>query len=223
MTPDAMLFDLDGLLINTEEFSKRSFESASAEFKLGDRIDLFLSLIGTNEQHHNQRLDEELRDAVDPVAFRECWIEHFHQLLAKEPIGLMPGVSEILTYANEVGIKCAVATSSTTPAAEKKISEAGIREHFQTITCGDQVAISKPHPEIYEKAGASVNADMSRSIGLEDSANGVRAAHAAGLHVIQIPDLVVPSDELLQLGHRVCDSLHDVLELLKKDALLQQN
>jgi len=57
---------------------------------------------------------------------------------------------------------------------------------------------------------------MSRSLGLEDSANGVRAAHAAGLQVIQIPDRAPPTPDLLELGHRVCDSMVDVLELIKK-------
>jgi len=112
-------------------------------------------------------------------------------------------VIEVLEYAKEAKIKCAVATSSTTTAGEKKIADAGIRDYFLTITCGDQVEISKPHPEIYRKAGASVNADMAKSIGLEDSENGVKSATAAGLNVIQIPNLVPPSEELLKLGHRI--------------------
>jgi len=61
---------------------------------------------------------------------------------------------------------------------------------------------------------------MAQSIGLEDSANGVRAAHAAGLNVVQVPNLVPPTEELLKFGHRVCDSMHDVLALLKNDTLL---
>ena len=220
MTPDAMLFDLDGLLIDTEVFSKRAFETATAEFELGDQLPFFLSLVGTNETHHNNRIDEEFGKLIDTSAFRKRWIDCFHQLLEDEEVGLLPGVPEILAYAKEAGIKCAVATSSTAPAAEKKINDAGIRDYFLTITCGDQVAISKPHPEIYQKAGASVNANMAHSIGLEDSANGVRAAHAAGLNVVQVPNLVPPSEELLKIGHRVCDSMHDVLALLKNDALL---
>ena len=215
MTPDAMLFDLDGLLINTEVFSKRAFEEAAAEYKLGDQIEFFLSLVGTNEDNHNNRVEEEFGSRIDAKAFRRYWNERFHHFISTEKVDLLPGVIEVLDYAKEAGIKCAVATSSTSGAGEKKIIDAGIRDYFLTITCGDQVAISKPHPEIYQKAGASIGADMSRSYGLEDSANGVKAAHAAGLNVIQIPNLVPPSEELLQLGHTVYDSMHDVLNLLK--------
>lgn len=212
-----MLFDLDGLLINTEVFSQRAFTETADAHQLGDRSDFFLSLVGTNEQHHVVRLEEELGHLVDTAVFRKDWTDRFHTLLDTEEIGLLPGVIEVLDYATDAKIKCAVATSSTTEAARTKIGDAGIRDYFQTITCGDQVAISKPHPEIYLKAGASVGADMANSIGLEDSANGVKSATAAGLNVIQIPNLVAPSDELRQLGHRVCDSMYDVLALLKDD------
>ncbi len=219
MTPDALLFDLDGLLLDTEVLSKRAFEHATELYELGDQTDFFLSLVGTNEQHHNARIDDVFGDKIDPIAFRSNWNQRFKQMINEKPVPLLPGVKETLEYANNANIKCAVATSSTTTAGEKKIADAGIRDYFLTITCGDQVAISKPHPEIFEKAGASVNADMSRSVGLEDSANGVRAAHGAGLYVIQVPNLVPPTEELLSLGHHVCDSMYDVLELLKNDAL----
>ena len=215
MTPDAILFDLDGLLLNTEVLSKRAFEETVADYKLGEQSSFFLSLVGTNEQHHNKRIDEEFSDKIDPVAFRRDWNARSRHLYATEKVDLLPGVIEVLQYANHNGIKCAVATSSTTAAAQKKLADADIYDYFQTVTCGDQVSISKPHPEIYLKAGASVNADMTRSYGLEDSANGVKSAHAAGLNVIQIPNLVPPSDDLLQLGHRVCESMFDVLEIIK--------
>ena len=219
MTPDAMLFDLDGLLLNTEVFSQRAFLATVEAHNLGDQTDFFLSLVGTNEQHHNNRVREELGHLVDPVVFRDEWNSRFREFMQTEQIDLLPGVIEVLEYAKDAKIKCAVATSSTTTAGEKKIIDAGIRDYFLTITCGDQVEISKPHPEIYRKAGASVNADMAKSIGLEDSANGVKSATAAGLNVIQIPNLVPPSEELLKLGHRVCDSMFDVLALLKDDTV----
>lgn len=94
------------------------------------------------------------------------------------------------------------------------MKDAGIRDFFQTVTCGDQVDRSKPDPDIFLKAGESVGADMSRSIGFEDSPNGVRAAHAAGLHVIQVPNLVLPAPDLLELGHTVCDNMHYALDLI---------
>ncbi len=221
MKPDALLFDLDGLLLDTERFSKLAFDGASEEFNIGDHSDLFLSLVGTNEATHEERLTKALEDKIDVEAFRTNWIERFNQLLAVDTIGVLPGVVDVLNYAREAEIKCAVATSSGTEAAAHKLSDAGIADYFLTVTCGDQVQNSKPFPEIYLKAGASIDADMPRTVALEDSDNGVRAAHAANLTVIQIPNLVPASEELLATtGHTVCKDMFEVLDLLKADKLV---
>lgn len=220
MTPDALLFDLDGLLVDTERYSKQAFEETANDFKLGDQTDFFLSLVGTNEETHANRMQETLGHLIDVIAFRKNWIDRFHQHLDENSISALPGVIDVLTFARDAKIKCAVATSSGTDAAAGKIDEAGLSEFFITVTCGDQVQNSKPFPEIYLKAGASVNADMSRSVGLEDSANGVKAAHAAGLSVVQVPNLVPPSIELLTIGHTVCKDMYEVLALLENDKLL---
>ena len=215
MSLDAVIFDLDGLLIDTEHHSEMAFHRAAADHGVHDMTWLFQSLVGTTEDTHRSTLIEELGDITDPVAFRNDWIAHFHQSIADEPPGLLPGVAEMLSWLEQENIKRAVATSSRTPDGEKKLTQAGIRGFFSTVICGDQVARSKPHPDIYLKAGEALGADMSRSLGLEDSANGVRAAHAAGLQVIQIPDRAPPTPELLAIGHRVCDSMNEVLELVK--------
>jgi len=215
MSLDAVIFDLDGLLLDTEHHSELAFHQTAADHGLDDMGWLFQSLVGTNEETHRTTLSERLGELTDPVAFRRNWVDHFHQSMDNEPPGLLPGVQDMLLWLEQENIKRAVATSSTTPAGEKKLVDAGIRDIFTTVICGDQVPRSKPHPDIYLKAGDAIGADMSRSLGLEDSANGVRAAHAAGLQVIQIPDRAPPTPELLQLGHRVCDSMSDVLDLIK--------
>ncbi len=220
MTIDSVIFDLDGLLIDTERFSKAAFHQAEKDHGLQGHENLFLSLVGTNETEHTQRLAIELKDYTDPVAFRKTWVEAYIQMINEAPVPLLPGVNETLEWLKQQKIKTAVATSSTSPAAEKKLTESGIHSYFDTVTCGDHVSRSKPYPDIYLKAGETINADMSRSIGLEDSANGVKSAHAAGLNVIQVPNVVDTSDELRALGIQVCDSMHAVLELLKSGTVL---
>ncbi|MBX2880644.1 MAG: HAD family phosphatase [Granulosicoccus sp.] len=214
MNIDAAIFDLDGLLIDTERYSKQAFVDTASAFALGNRSELFLSLVGTNEETHTKKLAQELGDRIDSTLFRQQWKDRYHEAIATNPPQLMDGVRHMLEWLTNEKIKCAVATSSTTTAGEKKLLDAGIRDFFQTVTCGDQVSRSKPHPDIFLKAGESIEADMSRSIGFEDSPNGVRAAHAAGLHVIQIPNLVAPTEELLKLDHSVCESMHHALELI---------
>jgi beta-phosphoglucomutase-like phosphatase (HAD superfamily) len=104
----------------------------------------------------------------------------------------------------------AVATSTRTKRATEKLGDAGLLDYFKIVIGGDQVEQGKPDPEIYLKAASALSSAPSRCLALEDSANGVKAAVAAGMTVVQIPDLVPPSDELLQLGHIVLSSLADV-------------
>lgn len=221
MKPDAVIFDMDGLLIDTETLSQQAFHHAVKEHHLEGHDDLFRSLVGTNEPHHIKRIDEVLGHLLDARVFRKIWTEKFLQLTEK-PVPVLPGVLETLEWLQNNNVKTAVATSTATQAAEKKLLNTGLRPYFQTVTCGDQVARSKPYPDIYLQAGKSIDADMSRSLGLEDSANGAKSAHAAGLHVIQIPNVVPASDEIRALGVRICDSMHDVLHLLQSNEALAQ-
>ena len=220
MNPDAFIFDLDGLLLDTESYSMKAFQDTAEAYGLEDKLDLFLSLVGTNEVTHRQRLAETLEPEIDSTTFRNDWTERFLQAIKQKPPGLLPGVTEMLDWLVSENIKRAVATSSRTVDGEKKLKNAGIRDYFSIVICGDQVEHSKPAPDIYLKAGADLGADMQRSIGLEDSANGVRAAHAAGLNVIQIPNLVPPAAELKALDFKVCESMHDVLSLAREGRLL---
>lgn len=215
MTLDAIIFDLDGLLIDTERHSQQAFTETAAAYGLTNKADLFLSLVGTTEEAHRNRLAEELEPDINAVEFRRDWNDRYHQSISDEPPVLLPGVLDILEWLKLENIKRAVATSSKTKDGEEKLTNAGIRDYFPVVICGDQVSRSKPYPDIYLKAAESIEADVSRSLGIEDSANGVRAAHAAGLNVIQIPNLVPPSEELSQLGHRVCSSMTEVLKLVK--------
>ena len=216
MTIDAVIFDLDGLLIDTERFSKLAFHEAEDTHGLSGHTNLFLSLVGTNERQHTETLAVKLDGITDPVAFRATWVEAYLRMVSAETIPLLPGVTETLEWLKAQNIKTAVATSSTTDAAHKKLTETGILSYFDSVTCGDQVSRSKPHPDIYLHAGEKINAQMATSIGLEDSANGVRAAHAAGLNVIQVPNVVEPTQDILELGVDVCESMHDVLEMMQR-------
>lgn len=220
MNLDAVIFDLDGLLIDTERHSQQAFHDTAAAWGLTGKTDLFLSLVGANEASHVSRLAEELEPDINSIIFRKDWTDRFHQSMAQEPPGLLPGVCEMLEWLKAENIKRAVATSSKTHDGEKKLIEAGIRDYFPIVICGDQVSRSKPYPDIYQKAAQSINADVARTLGIEDSANGVRAAHAAGLSVIQIPNLVPPSDDLLKLNHHVCNDMNEALALVQSDRSL---
>lgn len=213
--PDAALFDMDGLLIDSERLSLQSFLATCSDNGLGDQTPLFLSIVGSNEASLMSILDAGIGDQVDLPAFRADWAGRYHELIADGQVLLKPGVEALLDWLTAKGVRMAVATSSATPIAALKLTRTGIIKRFDYIVGGDMVRHSKPHPEIFLTAAARIQADPSRTLVFEDSSNGVKAGVAAGCTVIQIPDLVQPTPELLSLGHRVLDSLHDALTLLQ--------
>lgn len=211
----AVIFDMDGLLIDSETVSAQAFMDTANEYGLIDSYAVFLSLVGCNRASIKLMLEEKLGQQLDAHQFGLDWEERYQAILADTVPPLLPGVIELLEWLKTTGIKMAVATSSGATAAEYKLTSNGIYDYFLTITSGDDVKVSKPNPEIFTKAAASIDVEPNNAWVLEDSENGVRAAVAAGMNVIQVPNLVEPSEELLNLGHTVHRDLHEVLKALK--------
>lgn len=212
---NTVLFDMDGLLIDSERLSLQTFLDTTTVYGLGDQSPLFMSLIGTNEVTLTAILEEGIGRMVDIKKFRRDWSERYHARVIEEQVPLKSGVLALLNWLEEQNIKMAVATSSNSKVANIKLTNCRILPFFDTVVSGDQVSRGKPDPEIFLKAADAIGADHSQTTVLEDSFNGVRAGVSAGMNVIQVPDLVEPDAELLQLGHRVCRSMEEVLNLFQ--------
>ncbi|MCJ8274867.1 MAG: HAD family phosphatase [Psychrosphaera sp.] len=208
----AAIFDMDGLLLDSEQLALQAFEAGCAQFGLGDQTDLFMRFVGTNAEKGNAEMKLALDDEVDVDAFIKTWRGMYAEWIAKEAVPLKTGVKDVLTHLNSLNIPIAVATSTRTEPAEKKLKMAGIFDHFDVVVGGDQVAHSKPNPDIFLKAAEILACDPSSCIAFEDSPNGVRSAVAAGMTVVQIPDMIEPDATLLELGHIVLDEISDVLK-----------
>ena len=215
--PTAALFDMDGLLLDSERLSLEAFVETIAHFELEAQPEVFYALVGANETAHLERLDAALGKQVDPAAFRRHWHARYMEVVSAAPVPVKRGVHELLQWFHDHDVACAVATSTNTADARHKLSGAGLLDQFRTVTGGDQVSRSKPAPDIYLVAARSIDADLRTSLAFEDSPNGVRSALAAGLDVVQVPDLIAPDDELLALGHRVHTDLLEVRDLLERE------
>lgn len=206
-----VIFDMDGLLLDSERIALAAFVATCEHFSLGDRMDVFLRCIGANRVRGQQVLREGFGEAVDPMEFGRVWDMQYVERISSRPIPLKDGVTALLEHLAQLEIPAAVATSTSSDRATRKLEEAGIHHRFAAVIGGDRVANSKPHPEIYLRAAEALGQRPERCLALEDSDSGVRAAVGAGMTVVQIPDLVQPSPELRTLGHIVLGSLHDVI------------
>lgn len=210
----AVLFDMDGLMLDTETISMQSMKKATQRLGLNVEDQWLFDIIGMNrkgaEAYMSQKLGHPLPDELDD-AFIEIYADH----LFTHGIDLKPGLTELLDYLLDNNIRRAVATSTRTEMALKKLKSSGIFDYFEYIVGGDQVNNGKPAPDIYLKAANHVGIDPEFCLALEDSDNGAKAAYAANISVIVVPDLKQPKDETRQMATKVVTSLHDVRNLFE--------
>ncbi|WP_299668391.1 HAD family phosphatase [uncultured Ruegeria sp.] len=201
-TPQAVVFDMDGLLLDTERVYFEGFRTALAALGLPQDDDLFRRLVGTNRLLGRRLLTEGLSGRVTLEEFDSVWDDEIAQRLA-DCIPVKPGARAVAEHLLERDIPYIIATSTQTEKAHLYLERAGLSELFQDVVGGDQVTASKPAPDIYLHATARLGHDPATCVAFEDSPNGVRAAHAAGLITVQVPDIVVPDAELRALGHYI--------------------
>ncbi len=211
--PEAVIFDMDGLMLDTERASLQCWQQAAAEAGLRIEEAFWLRMVGHSGPACRAILRERLEDVQIDRLLERCYA--LYHAVVEAGVPLRPGIHELLQLLAAHGVPCGVATSTQRPLAPKKLEAAGLLPYFRAVTAGNDVAHPKPAPDIYLLAAERLQADPARCLALEDSPAGVTAALAAGLTVIQVPDLVVPDAALRARGHRIVASLHDARGLLE--------
>ena len=210
--PEAVIFDMDGLMIDSERVSIACWSQAARELQLPFADDFWLGLVGLGDRDCEQLLLQHVN--ADQVAALYARCHDLYEARTQQGLPLRPGIMELLQLLQAHGIPRAVATSTRQPRANRKLAAAGLLPYFDHVVTSDQVAHPKPAPDIYLLAAHKLGKDPARCLALEDSPAGTRAALAAGMTAIQVPDLVHPDEALRALGHRIVDSLHDAHALL---------
>jgi HAD superfamily hydrolase (TIGR01509 family) len=211
----AAIFDMDGLLLDTERVCKGVFEEACIALSIPFLEDVYLDIIGRNAQGIEQVLRAGYNDDLDYPALHHAWKTRYNAVVMHQAIPVKEGVIELLTWLKDNKVPTAVATSTQNDVAKIKLKFAGLDHYFDNLTTGCEVKKGKPDPEIYLLAADRLNIKPEYCLAFEDSNNGVLAAVNANMQTFQIPDLVQPSAEILTLGHTVNRSLSNVLVTLK--------
>ena len=209
---------MDGLLLDTETVSISTFIAACREYEFEPDISVFYKCIGVNWATTQEILSKGYGSAFPLEAVSELWQKKMEQETTEKPIPVKSGALSLLKYLEKRKVKKAVVTSTGAEIARRELSNTGIEQFFGFILGGDQVTQSKPDPEIYLAACRRLGEEPAECLALEDSNNGVLAAFRAGMKVIQVPDLVLPSAEVKALGHKIVESLAEVENLLRKSS-----
>jgi HAD superfamily hydrolase (TIGR01509 family) len=210
MTIKALIFDMDGLLLDSEKHSLECFLQAAKILGYPVKEEVYLQCIGTNMAHTEQILRAGHDDDFPYAQLRECWDDLYFKEITTKALPIKAGVIPLLDDAKARGLSIALATSTHYQLACVKLKNAQLFDYFSKIVAGDYVEKSKPNPQIYLRAAQQINLDVKQCLAFEDSENGVLAAFNAGLNVIQIPDLVEPSAKMRQLGHSIKGALTEV-------------
>ncbi|WP_028536477.1 HAD family hydrolase [Paludibacterium yongneupense] len=214
---DAILFDMDGLMINSEAAAIECWRMACADLGVACDEAFLLGMVGLATARCTDYVAAHLGgDVARADALRERCNSYYMQTLEQGRIGLMPGIVQLLDWVVGQGIVRAVATSTKRAQAEIKLDKSGLAPYFSTVVAGDEVAATKPAPDLFLGAAGRLGIDPARCLVLEDSAYGVMAGHAAGMRVIMVPDLIAPSAEQAALAFRICDDLHQALEMIRQ-------
>ncbi len=211
-TVAAVVFDMDGLLLDSERIALDIGRAAAETLGLAWRREVALAMIGRNAADIAAMQRREYGDDYPTAMHAAEFGRRYEAHIATDAIPLKPGVIELLARLEALAIPRAVATSTAHTRAAFKLDRVGILARFSALVGGDQVAHGKPAPDIYLAVAKQLGVAASRCLALEDSNAGARAALAAGMSVCLIPDLLQAEDDVRAAGARVLDSLHDVVK-----------
>lgn len=210
---DAVLFDMDGLIFNTESLHRLSWRKALRDQELPFDEELYLSCLGRRETESLIRLRDVYGHRINFLDFRRACGQDFIER-RRQGLDFKRGFIGFFEHVTRRELKRALVTSATF--ADVNINFAGSRYllDFHEVITAESVKFSKPNPECYLLACARFDIDPKKCLALEDSNNGVRAALDAGCMTAMIPDLVPPNPHNKKHADYIFDSLHDVMQLI---------
>lgn len=207
----AALFDMDGLLIDSERVFQRAWLAAAEAVGVPMTEQQFLQVVGRSAPDSTEIFVAHFGSEATYLRGRDHVLESVYAGAASPRFPLKAGVVELLGWLQAAGVPCAVASSSAAHEIDERLGDAGVRHYFAARAGGNEVARGKPAPDVYLLAAERLGVPAAHCIAFEDSESGAAAAHAAGAAVVVVPDLRAPSERTVQASLEVLGSLHDAL------------
>lgn len=211
----AVVFDMDGILFDTERICQESWLQVAKGRGLEGMEEVFPRCIGLNAAGSRQIVLEAYGENFDYEDFRTETSVWFWDYIESNGLPVMKGAEALLRWLKSSGWILGLASSTRSATVLKHLEQTGFSEYFSTVVTGDMVEHSKPQPDIYLLACRELGVKPEEAYAIEDSPNGIRSAHAAGMCPLMVPDMIAPDEEMRNLSHRIFENLTQVLEFLK--------
>ncbi len=203
----AVIFDMDGTIFDSERLVLECWERIGKKYGIPDIGEVFMQCIGTNKVRTQEIVFGHYGKDFPYEKFSGESSVLFHEITEKEGLPVKVGAREILAYLREQDVPLGLASSTRLAVVTQELKDAGLYEYFQTVVGGDLLKNSKPAPDIYLMTCERMGVLPEYTYAIEDSYNGIRSAHAAGLHPIMVPDMMPATEEMEELSERVFTDL----------------
>ena len=208
--PAAVIFDMDGLMLDTEPLAARAWTDAATAIGVAFDRAVTASLVGRNFPDCRALLLAHHGAGYPVDALMQAWHVAYDAIVEREGIALKTGLVPLLEWLEAAGIRRAVATSTRRVRAEAKLERTSLAARFHALVGGDEPARGKPAPDIFVLAAARLEVAAAECIVLEDSEPGIRGAIAAGMTPLWVPDGIAPPASLAELAPLRFGDLHAV-------------
>ena len=213
----AVIFDMDGVLIDTEKHYNAAWCQAATEAGFPFTREHALLLRSCEAKEGEKLMQGIFGPSFDYYAIRERRRELVRERLAQYGLEKKPGVEETLRFLRAKGIKTAVATATALDITKSHLTTIGVCDLFDSIVSAKNVAHGKPEPDVYLYACEQIGERPQDCMAVEDSPNGIMAEYRAGLRTVMVPDLTQPDEELTKYLYACVNSLSDLCELVDKE------
>lgn len=215
MNIQGIIFDMDGLILDTERLYQKFWKEASKQCGYEMSQKQALAMRSLDKSLAKKLLKEFFGDEYDYKKVHDLRVELMAEYISKHGVQAKDGVVELTDYLKENGYKIAIATATNYARANEHLTLAGVRECFENIICASDLKYGKPFPDVYLYACKSLGLSPESCVALEDSPNGIKSAYAAGCVPILVPDGCEPEEAALPYAYACVKSLRDVPAVLE--------
>lgn len=216
MNFDAIVFDMDGVIFDSERATMLCWLELARKYDIKNIEEPYYACTGTTMVRTREIMLETYGPDFPYDEYAKEASEMYHERYDGGKLPMKKGVVELLSYLKSNGKKVALASSSRKQTVVNQLKWADIYKYFDAIVCGDMVSRSKPAPDIFLKACEELGVEPEAAFGIEDSYNGIRAAHAGKLRPIMVPDLLPATEEMEEKAEAVLEDLLKVIDYLKR-------